>query len=949
MTFSEFQEQLATLKTDSGRAEYRVEGLSIQRVVVNDPVPLRGVRFDQPVIIRHITFTQFVDFSEWRCDASLRIEHCTFEAGLRLADTHIGGLCSLKECTFDDPHRGWLDFRRMQIAGLLDATNITSAVSIDMANLQTGDDAWFSGADLTAMLRTRDNPEPQKPRLDDDRLASIQANWKDDLECQANTKYLLDRALHLTGASIGKSLFLQDDAGRPVKVNGMLDLRAKVTGQVAISNATITAKDSTMALDMETATVGGAVFILGTNITGQVDLRAKVTGNVEISNATITATELTIALNMYAATVGGSLFIGDQTRIRGQIWLFQATLGGLFVTSNVREIKFAIPRANQTQPSRQALIEGTINLTYATIHGPCQIHQLSHFGQFIARHLTVHGDFDLCGSIVGTTKTSKQQKWLDEEFKKPELKKRWFVELEELSKKSEPFKKWFAEYKELCKEFEPTKKLFDELVKLRNKFEPSENWLAELDKLFQKIEPTGKWSAEETDHRMTFVKDENTVDLEMAEIHGRCWLKGTRVLGNVYLEDAEIVGEANFDEGEVYGDLQLRSSIIKGRVFADEKSSATSYPRVKGVVDLSYANVQQVDVKLEDSKPNDAQAFRPEKIDLTGATIDTFSLRGEADCESEFGIVTEQSTIQTIQCQDLENVKGIPSPRTKMDLCRNWVFIILVLAIGHLFWMNPSSFAIVAFGLFIAYNAVPWFQRRDPRNKDKTDKKEITDKDKDKEKKKRILAHLHLTKPFSRGYYVMVEQRLRSKGEDETADDVFLMRRKRERQEMGGIQPWSFFLDFIMGYGVRMPRLFVIYFLIGFLNWGIFLDKNSVERPIVFVQNRTDGPAWGNANEEPGSDATKIVKNVWPSDGGRAVGHGEWDSKHAFFMALRLQIPIIQLVTENDWTPATRPMECWLFRWSGISYADFASITMVLNLLLIPLLITGLTGYNKKL
>jgi hypothetical protein len=524
------------------------------------------------------------------------------------------------------------------------------------------------------------------------------------------------------------------------------------------------------------------------------------------------------------------------------------------------------------------LIDGKLDLSFATIHGPCTIHHLSQFGTITARHLTVHGDFDLCGSIVGTRKTGKQWKWLDEEFKKPE--------------------------------------------------------------------PTPKWSAEETDERTNSFNMEKIVDLELAEIHGRCWLKGTRVLGTVYLEDAEIDGEANFDKGEVYGDLQLRSSIIKGRVFADEKSGATSYPRVKGVVDLSYANVQQVDVKLEDSKPDDAKAFRPKKINLTGATIDTFSLRGEADCESEFGIVTEQSTIQTVQCQDLENVKGIPSPRTKMDLWRNWVFIILVLAIGHLFWMNPSCFAIVAFGLFIAYNAVPWFQRRDPRNKDKTDKKVITD---DKEKKKRILDHLHLTKPFSRGYYVMVEQRLRSEGEDELADHVFLMRRKRERKEMGGIQPWSSFLDFIMGYGVRMPRLFVIYFLIGFLNWGVFLDKNSVERPIMFVQNRTDGPAWGNAKEEPGSDATKIVKNVWPSDGGRAVGHNEWDAKHAFFVALRLQIPIIQLVTENDWTPATRPMECWLFRWTGISYADFASVTMVLNLLLIPLLITGLTGYNKKL
>jgi hypothetical protein len=175
------------------------------------------------------------------------------------------------------------------------------------------------------------------------------------------------------------------------------------------------------------------------------------------------------------------------------------------------------------------------------------------------------------------------------------------------------------------------------------------------------------------------------------------------------------------------------------------------------------------------------------------------------------------------------------------------------------------------------------------------------------------------------------------------------MRRKRERHEADGPQWWSGFLDFIMGYGVRSARLVIAYLLIGFLNWSVFLDKNSIERPIVFVQNRMDGPAWGLADREPGNRTDRTPANVWPSDGGRAVGAGEWDAKHAFFLALRLQIPIIQLVTENDWTPATRPMEHWLVRWTGISYADFASLTMVANLVLIPLLIAGLTGYNKKL
>jgi hypothetical protein len=968
MNFSEFQEQLAKLSIDSGRSEYRVEGESKEPLVVTESVALRGIRFNQPVIIRHVTFQKFVDFSEWRCEASLRIEDCKFESGLRLADTHVEGLCSLKQCSFNDSKRGWLDFRRMQISGLLDASNITSRVGIDMANMQTGNDAWFHGAHLEAMLRTRDNPDPNKPRLDDKRLAGIQANWDDDAECQVHTVYLQDKALHLAGAIIGRHLFFMDGSGRTVSVDGMLDLRAKVTGNVEISNATITAEASTTAINMGAATVGGSVFIVegtkitgnvdlrakvtgnveisnatitaaasttavqmeaatvggsvfivegtkitgkvdlrakvtgsveirnatitaaewtkvvdmgaatvggsvfiveGTKITGNVDLRAKVTGNVEISNATITAEASTTAVQMEAATVGGAVFIRDKARIRGKIWLFQATLGGLFVTSQPSKGKFEIPQLESHTTQRTALIYGQFNLTYATIHGPCQIYHLSHFGDFIARHLTVHGDFDLCGSIVGTMMNKTQTNWLVDEFKNPEQ--------------------------------------------------------------------AATWSSEETSDRIEPVEKQKTIDLEMAEIHGRCWLKGTRVLGNIYLEDAEIAGEANFDEGEVYGDLQLRSSIIKGRVFADEKSTATSYPRVKGEVDLSFANVQQLDVKLEDGAQG-SPAFRPKNINLTNATIDTLSLRGKVDFNSGFEITTDQSIIQTIQFDENDPLKVVNKPPIVgfRDNLRALLFTVFCMLIFFTLVPNFSLFLFFVLLVFAGFN-IAFFWRHHSLLEEKPPAIPILD-------------HLHLTKPFSRGYYVMVEQRLRSKGNDEHADEVFLMRRKREREEeknSGRLHRWSGFLDFIMGYGVRMHRILVIYVLIGILNWAVFLDKNSVERPIVFVQNRTDGAAWGNADKELGSDPCK--KNVWPSDGGRAVGPNEWDAKHAFFVALRLQIPIIQLVTENDWTPATRTMENPPFCWTGISYADFASVTMVLNLLLIPLLVTGLTGYNKKL
>jgi NDP-sugar pyrophosphorylase family protein len=723
----------------------------------------------------------------------------------------------------------------------------------------------------------------------------------------------LTRAVIMNRATVGESVFIVEGT----QITGQVDLRAKVTGQVEISNATITATESTTAVNMNSATVGGSVFInQGTKIKGQVDLRAHVTGQVAISNATITATESTTAVNMEFATVGGAVCILNQVRIRGMISLLQATLGCLSVTSTPSQEKFTIPQGETHIMPRTALIHGQLDLSYATIHGPCQIHHLSHFGEFNARHLTVQGDLDLCGSIVGTKTTEVQQKWLDDEFKKPD--------------------------------------------------------------------PSTSWSSVETSDRIMPNENQKTIDLEMAVIHGHCWLKGTRVLGNIYFRDAEIAGDVNIDEGEVHGNLQLPSSIIKGRVFADEKSTATSYPRVKGEIDLSFANVQQVHVNLG----NETDAARPKKINLTNATIDTFSLSGKVKINSDFAIITEQSTIQTIQFDEKKPLTVVDTSLMFgfRDKLRSLLFAIFCLLIFSTLVFNFYVFPFLVFLAFATYNfALYW------RHHVLLDTKPPAIP---------ILDHLHLTKPFSRGYYVMVEQRLRSKGNDEHADEVFLMRRKREREEQqennsggfslwrnlcdwcsrlcsrigqwngsrrwsslwgwssrlfsslglwSGSRLWSGFLDFIMGYGVRMHRILVIYVLIGFLNWAVFLDKNSVERPIVFVQNRTDGPAWGCAPEEPGRDPNKMENNVWPSDGGRAFGLNEWDAKHAFFLALRLQIPIIQLVTENDWTPATRKMENPPFRWTGISYADFASITMVLNLLLIPLLVTGLTGYNKKL
>jgi hypothetical protein len=97
----------------------------------------------------------------------------------------------------------------------------------------------------------------------------------------------------------------------------------------------------------------------------------------------------------------------------------------------------------------------------------------------------------------------------------------------------------------------------------------------------------------------------------------------------------------------------------------------------------------------------------------------------------------------------------------------------------------------------------------------------------------------------------------------------------------------------------------------------------------------------------------EATDNPWPDDGGIPTRE-EWSERRAFFMAMRVQIPLLGMIAENDWEPSSRgilvgywphtgkPMELWL------TYEEFASSMMVANFIILPLIIAGATGYLKK-
>ncbi|XAM00364.1 hypothetical protein OT109_03040 [Phycisphaeraceae bacterium D3-23] len=283
----------------------------------------------------------------------------------------------------------------------------------------------------------------------------------------------------------------------------------------------------------------------------------------------------------------------------------------------------------------------------------------------------------------------------------------------------------------------------------------------------------------------------------------------------------------------------------------------------------------------------------------------------------------------------------------------------------------------------------------------------------------RFLEHMTV---FSRDNYLTVERWLRSRGDDILADEVFLSRRRRETREqpLGGQDPtkielskpsnashlpllvmvWRKGLDLFVGYGVRPSRPFHLFILLFLINFGVFLNPYSMERPLVNIgttgephsstlfyrdgktalnwqddamhiplegRPRQGGPSEAEQSEpaeeselaEQSEQAQQLAQgdsglsytidnlpsNPWLEDGGMP-SRSEWDTSQAFFSALRVQIPVLYLVVDTEWVPASREIKG--FPVIGIKYENYAAGMMAVNFALIPVLLAGAFGVLKQ-
>ncbi|MCW5756481.1 MAG: hypothetical protein KIT54_04510 [Phycisphaeraceae bacterium] len=74
-----------------------------------------------------------------------------------------------------------------------------------------------------------------------------------------------------------------------------------------------------------------------------------------------------------------------------------------------------------------------------------------------------------------------------------------------------------------------------------------------------------------------------------------------------------------------------------------------------------------------------------------------------------------------------------------------------------------------------------------------------------------------------------------------------------------------------------------------------------------------------------------------------------WGPQKAFFMAMRVQVPPVELFVDAEWKPADRPMFARGADKGGIglTYENYAAVMRILNLVLVPVIIAGVTGLLK--
>lgn len=830
---------------------------------------------------------------------AVNLEHADVKGSVFFANaTHVIGSINLR-ARID----GTINFDRATVdAG-------TGRVAINMAEAAVGKSVFF--VDSTRVVGTIDL------------RASVdgQIGFKHSTVCTTPAA----TAVRMDAARVGGSVFF----GIGTRITGSIDLRATIGGQVDFDGATVHVGAGITALDMDAATVGGSLlFGNGTLVTGSLDLRASIVGQLNFDGATIIAAANEKAISVDAATVGGPMFLHGGTTIVGHVSLFQSKLAaGLFSTDEVTRDTFDRPGGpgKNHRISRECLIVGNLFLEHTQSEQSVRLHGLSVLGMIHARHLRVAGDLQLCGGVAGTMDEASHKKahtWIvltTRAVLLHHLGSRWSAvpSTHESNVATAIFLSGAAAFRMLAKRIAST---------------DQHGWQAwELKSTPKEPNQPGK------------NPDGPAINLELADIQGHLWIRGQRVLGTVNAELAHVKGDASFDRSLIEGDLVLRDAKVDGKLFAQPAAEGEPAPLVRGKIDASSGSFETVVICLGDA---DKQADGLAKWYLfDSATVGSFFVFGHLGAKGRKLFSMHRLVFQDLRLDKLDGSGFkwfLEGDKARLVLTVGLAALVLG-ALGLGAWA-PGSLYVLGFLIgFLVFAAFVWAGSIKARRSGPS---------------RPLLDFLHRSR-FSAAFHIDAEHWARAGGDEVLADGIFLERRRRELKERrpgadehGEPAEWGddpgfhwftklwrrCVLDFMFGYRVRTARAIHLFIFLWMLNWAVFLPPTAVERPLGFGVDAQE--AWSDASPE---------YPVWPGDGGMPREEDRWGAQRAFFMALRVQVPFVDLFIDAEWKPADRPLFSkgadegdWV-----LTYENYAAIMRIINLILVPVIIAGATGLLK--
>ncbi len=860
-----------------------------------------------PVVVRDVRFEVPVSFDDTRFAGSVRFERCVFGEGLSMADARIDGTFSLASSRLASPTRGFVDLRRLEVARVTDLAGVTATVPIDLGNARLGDDVRLDG------LRVRRAVGAPIEATDARHLA-------DELD---------GKCLRLEGARIARDVYLTGQPGRRVRLQGTLDVRASIGGTLAVAEACIGTNRSSVAVYADRAAIAGSCFIHDCDITGSVSLRARVDGQVQIVASRLDSGLNATALDFENARVGSSVILANDSRITGRIDLRahvegQVALSGvtLRVESGATALTLEGCHVGQSVFVRDGCritgglrvsgnIRGQLSVedSRVTATGGTAALDLSH--ATLGGAVIVNADVELDGDLSGYA-LSAGGCIVAARCSAGVVLQNAAIRQHVMFKGLRCAALWLN-HAVIGGELMLGDAQIGGDAPLGGDAPHAEHPVAFLAQHVQvggDVHANGMRIVRPTDSFTWFG------DFANAKLGGSLELLRCDIGGYCNLEGAEIAGDLVMAGTTIGGPLHLRSARVAGSVFDDR---FTSPPRVAGAIDLRLANMRKLTLTLDapaigPASTGERKAARD--VLLSDCEVGSLSVRGRLDAARD-AVHVDGLAFGALDVSQLESTRRGTRRVSWRDIARAVLWALLVLLAWLLLPEAGWRWALAVFALLTLALAVQHLR--------------ATSGHADR----RLLDFLAGTQ-FSRSFYLAVERDLRQQGEDAAADEVFLSRRKREARQAYALSSgpdglarrlWSELLDLSIGYGVRVSRAVHAYVLLWFLGTGVFSAPASVERPLGFgARLATEAPA-----ERP---------NPWSDEGGMP---DSWSTAEGFFVASRLQLPFLSLPAQSDWAPSSRPVSVL-----GLSYENLASVFMLVNAVLLPLIIAGLSGILKK-